>query len=125
MFKNILLVAALVAFAAPAFAADTGYCEEWTTCLAPSAGATGDGTAATDARPSAVVETNSTAITIPFVVTVTGTSDDTGTEVCALVGMDCLDSVVFDEAGAAGDEFTAGTCATDVADAARAIHYCY
>lgn len=52
---------------------------------------------------------------------VSGVTDDTGTERAALNGVTCVDTLVFDEAGASGDEFTAATCATDVSDSAIAI----
>lgn len=96
-----------------AYALSGGDCERYTTCLLPSAGHV-PGTDSPDARPSSVVETNSAAIFNVFVVDPNGTDDDTGTEVCALVGMDCIDVIEFAEGGASGDEMTAATCATDL-----------
>ena len=55
---------------------------------------------------------------------ITGVTNDTGTERCAQVGMDCVDTYVVDPAGAAGDELTDAACADDVADAAIVLTFC-
>jgi hypothetical protein len=74
---------------------------------------------------SVLGETDSAATSVVIYTVVTGVANDTGTERCALIGFDCLDAVVFDEAGASGDEFTAADCSTDVADASVALTFCY
>ncbi len=48
---------------------------------------------------------------------------DTGDEVCANLGMDCVDTTIFDEASA-GNEFTAALCDTDIDDGQPAFTYC-
>lgn len=50
---------------------------------------------------------------------------DTGDEACAVVAMDCAATYTFSHAGASGDEFTASTCATDLADTTVALSFCY
>lgn len=114
-FKILALVGLLgLLCAAPVFASG-GECESYTTCQAASAGAVADGSGpAPDARPSDVVETNSASIMLMFWIDPDGTDDDTGTEVAALLGVDCVDVILVAEAGGSGDELTAATCSTDL-----------
>ena len=129
MLKNLSFAAlafvALVSLyaAGVAYAATGGECRRFTTCLAASAGQDGDGAASLDAVPATFTETNSTAVMIPVFFIPTGTSNDTGTEVAALIGVDCQDVYAVDPAGGSGDEFTDGTCSTDIADGAVGIMF--
>lgn len=121
MIKNlslafVTLVALVGIYSAVAYAATGGECKPFTTCLAASAGQDGDGAASLDAKPATYTETNSGVVMIPIIFKPTGTSNDTGTEVAALIGVDCDDVYAVDPAGGSGDEFTDGNCSTDIAD---------
>lgn len=124
MTKNLSLVAvafvavACLYMAGVAYAATGGECKRFTTCLAASAGQDGDGAASLDAIPATFTETNSTVVMVPVMFIPTGTANDTGTEVAALIGVDCQDVYAVAPAGASGDEFTDGDCSTDIADGA-------
>ena len=119
---SFVVLAAVIA-AGVAYAATGGECARFTTCLAASAGQDGDGAESLDARPATFVETNSAVAMIPIIFIPTGATNDTGTEVAALLGVDCHDVYAVDPAGASGDEFTDGTCSTDIADAAVGIMF--
>lgn len=71
-----------------------------------------------------VKETNSPSTMVGVWTTVQGIADDTGTEVCALVGMECVDVIVVDEVGGAGDELVPSTCATDNSDGVLTLSLC-
>lgn len=120
MFKNLSFVAlafiALVSLyaASVAYAATGGECRRFTTCLAASAGQDGDGAASLDAIPQTFTETNSSVLNIPVFITVTGTANDTGNEAAALIGLDCADVILIDEAGGSGNEMATGDCTTDI-----------
>lgn len=124
MFKNLSFVAiafvALVGLyaASIAYAATGGECRRFTTCLAASAGQDGDGAASLDAVPQTFTETNSAVVMVPIMFIPSGASNDTGTEIAALIGVDCADVYAVAPAGGSGDEFTDGDCSTDIADGA-------
>lgn len=52
-----------------------------------------------------------------------GDADDTGDEVCAQFGSDCVDVFTVDPAGGAGDELTDSDCVTDITTL-KALFFC-
>ncbi|MEE8386101.1 MAG: hypothetical protein V3S01_09305 [Dehalococcoidia bacterium] len=111
MFKNLMAVMAILLMAAPMAAATpalgTPVCVEGGTCVA-------------DGGTRILLErTNSADITWAVIFIPTGTTNDTGTEVAALLNLTCVDVIDLDSdvtATASADELVDGTCATDIAD---------
>lgn len=123
MFKTILASLSFAFFltgVAYAVSDSGGGCAPFTTCLAASTGYDGTNT---DARPATFTETNSTVVMIPVFFIPTGDTNDTGTEVAALIGVDCQDVYAVAPAGGSGDELTDGDCSTDISNGAVGIMF--
>lgn len=109
MFKNLMAVMAILVLAGPALAVTpalgTPVCADGTTCLV-------------DGADRVLLErTNSGIISNAYLIVPTGTANDTGDEVAALLSLTCVDVITLDEGAsgtADGGELVAGTCSTDI-----------